>query len=560
MRRRRPLFRGPFVVLTLALVTAPVANGQPQRPTAPLVRLPFPQDDGSLTPYTFELGYPLVTLVYDTLMWRDENGVPRPWLARAVDVSADGRQVSIRLSEGARWHDGAAVTGSDVAFTLRFVAEHPHPRFTPQLKAVEAVEAPDPSTVVISLRHPSPGFTDQPLADLPMLPAHLWQGLGKDRVAPDGLPVGSGPYRLTRYEPGTVYRFEANPDYFRGAPAVTTIEVPIIDDAEETIRALERRSVDMIPLSLPEALLQRVEGLGTRVREGPTYLGTVLMFNLRRPPFDRLETRQAVARALDLDRIVRGVGRAVAADRGYLHPDSPWSSPEVLHVHDEEASRMALARLELPPFGILAPTSDPVKLEAARQVVLALERVGARAEIRELPPDELARAVGEDGTPPSFDAAIWTAPPLPSYDPDFLRPLFGSGPDAAALNHAGYTSAAFDALADRIVTTPDPAARRSAVGEVLRLLANDLPVVPLVYSTGTFVYRPAVYDGWRFVRGAGILDKRSFVEPRPVAAADDTGSDPGGSQGVPLGLAGAVLAGAGLLMAVAAMVRRLTGR
>jgi hypothetical protein len=47
------------------------------------VRLPVPRYDGTLTPYALEFGYPLVTLVYDTLLWRDAEGVPRPgWRAR----------------------------------------------------------------------------------------------------------------------------------------------------------------------------------------------------------------------------------------------------------------------------------------------------------------------------------------------------------------------------------------------------------------------------------------------------------------------------------------------
>ncbi len=52
-----------------------VSGAQGDR-AAERVRIPFPGDDGRLTPYTFELGYPLVTLIYDTLMWRDRGGAP----------------------------------------------------------------------------------------------------------------------------------------------------------------------------------------------------------------------------------------------------------------------------------------------------------------------------------------------------------------------------------------------------------------------------------------------------------------------------------------------------
>jgi peptide/nickel transport system substrate-binding protein len=91
-------------------------------PEAKVVRLPLPQYDGTLTPYSFELAYPLVTLVYDTLLWRDADGVPQPWLARSVKRSNGGRRLTVRLRRGVRWHDGRPLTANDVAFTLRFVA------------------------------------------------------------------------------------------------------------------------------------------------------------------------------------------------------------------------------------------------------------------------------------------------------------------------------------------------------------------------------------------------------------------------------------------------------
>lgn len=506
---------------------------EPSRPPAqritPLVRLPFPQEVGSLTPYTFELGYSLLTLVYDTLLWRDQDGVPQPWLARSVDRSDDGRRITVHLADNARWHDGRPVTSADVAFTIGFVAERPHPRFSPQLVAVERVETPDPTTAVIFLRHPSPGFYDQPLADLPILPEHLWRGLPRSRLAPDGLPVGSGPYRLVEHRPGEAYRFEANRDYFLGSPAVSVIEVPVIGEAEDTLRALERRQVDMIPVNLPKAATSRLEGLGIKVAEGPSYVGTVLLFNLRRPPFDRPEVRRAIAATIDLTRITRLVGNAVPAVRGYLHPDSPWSSGETLHRFKPTTSSDLPAGLA--PIEVMAPDNDPTKLETARQVALALRRAGMAADAKPVPRADLSRAVGEDGSAPSFGMAVWSSPPLASFDPDFLRQVFGSDAKLAPLNFAGYSSTEFDRLAQQIAVTADPAIRRAAVESVLRLLATDLPVLPLFFSNGSFAFRPAAFDGWLYMRGAGILDKRSFMassaEPAspPVAAPDEAPAD-----------------------------------
>ncbi|MCA1704479.1 MAG: ABC transporter substrate-binding protein, partial [Actinobacteria bacterium] len=211
--RRLAATMATFAAAALLLPATAGSQGGPS-----VVRIPFPREDGSLTPYTFRLGYPLVSLIYDTLMLRDDGGVPRPWLARSVRRS--GLRLTIQLRRGVRWQDGPPLTSDDVVFTFGHVASRRNPRFTPQVRDVAAVQATGPYTVVITLRRPSLGFLDQPLADMPILPAHLWRNLPPGRLAPSGPPIGSGPYRLVGHQKGKSYRFEANRRYFRGAPAV----------------------------------------------------------------------------------------------------------------------------------------------------------------------------------------------------------------------------------------------------------------------------------------------------------------------------------------------------
>ncbi|MGI9194404.1 MAG: ABC transporter substrate-binding protein [Actinomycetota bacterium] len=535
--------------------------------TVERLQIPFPQDDGSLTPYTFELGYSLMTLVYDTLMWHDPDGIPQPWLARSITASPDGRAITVVLPPGVKWQDNVALTSADIAFTFRFIAAHPHPRFTPELVAVLAVETPDPLTAVIKLKTPSPGFLDQPLSDMPILPEHLWKDLPPGRVAPDGLPLGSGPYRLVRYLEKESYRFQANNEYFRGPPAVKFLEVPFINDAGKTFSSFETGKSDMIPVSLPAASVDRLQSIGTGIARGPSYLGTVLMFNLRQPPFDKLEVRQAAARSLDLSRIAQQVGLATPAKRGYLHPSSRFAPSEDLPAGGGSGGSPALDGQSVE---VLAPDNDPIKIEAGRQVVLALKRAGASVVLRRLPRDELSRTVGEDGSPPQFQAAIWSSSPLASYEPDFLRRVFGSNPTDATFNYAGYQNPDFDSLADQISTTADPKLRQDAVTGALRLIATDTPVVPLFFSQGAFAFRQSRYKGWVFVKGSGILDKRSFEAPAapdpsatasapaslgPIGAESPDPTGPTSSGTSPFGLIGLGFVAAAVILGAVGFLR-----
>lgn len=522
LRPRHRLLAG-LVLIALAASAAPATA---QSPVADRVRLPFPAYDGTLTPYTFALGYPLVTLVYDTLLWRDADGVPRPWLARSVTRSKGGRTLTVRLRDGVRWHDGRALTAADVAFTFRHVAAHYQPRFTPQVENVRRVGASGRLTAVIELRTPSLGFEDQPLADLPILPRHRWQGLAAGRSAPPGRAVGSGPYRLVSAGPSRGYVLRANRAYFRGAPLVREIRVPIIGDADDTYEALRERRVDMLPLNLAEPTSGELgRTLGINVARGVSYVGTMLVLNVRRAPFHDIAARQAVYAALDLDRIARRAAPAVAADEGFIHPASRWATAERLRAPDLRTGRAGRV-LGTRPVRVLAPAGDPVRLEAGRQVVLALRQAGARATLVTRSRRQLERATGADGGRPDFDAAIASIPTLASHDPDGLARLFGSDRRTAPLNTSGYGSEAFDAFAARVASAEDVETRRTATGEMIDLLSHDAPAIPLFFSRGNFAYRTAVYDGWRFLQGTGILDKRSFLaNPAERSSAADEATE-----------------------------------
>jgi len=552
------------VTLAAALSASPAVAGPS---TAEVVRLPFPRYDGTLTPYTFDLGYPLVSLAYDTLLWRDARGIPRPWLARTVTRSRGGRRVTVRLRSGVRWHDGRPLTAADVAFTYRFMADRYQPRFTPQLDDIQRVRAPGRLTVTFDLRRPSLGFDDQPLADVPILPRHRWQGLPAGRLAPRGPAVGSGPYRLVSARRDAGYVLRANRGYFRGVPRVREIRVPIIDEAESAYQALRERRVDMVPLSLPRLAAEELQGtLGVRLRRGPSYTGTALLLNLLRPPFDRPAVRRAIGAALDLRQITRNVAPAVAATEGQIHPSSRWAAGVPLQRADAASAQSSLARLGLPPIRVLAPANDPVRLEAGRQVVVSLRRAGVRVGLATVSPARLGRAIGQEGSRPDFDAAIQSTPALVSDDPDYLTTLFGSSARSAPLNFSGYRSQAFDALARRVASAPDARTRMAATRAELRLLARDLPSIPLFFSEGTFAHRVAAYDGWTFVQGAGILDKRSFLPgegPAPRGPQDGGAVRDPGRPGSGLGFVDVVsilvLAVVAVLAGAALWQRRRTG-
>ena len=542
----------------MIVVTLGVAGSSAAAQDVKTLRVAFPSEDGSLTPYTFMTGYPLVMLVYDSLTWRDADGIARPWLARSVRRDAGGRTVTVSLRRGIRWHDGRALTADDVVFTYRYMAARTHPRFTSQLRDVASVTATDALTVVFSLRRASLGFDDQPLADVPILPRHLWEELAAGQAAPAGLPVGTGPYRLVRHVVGKRYTLRANRGYFRGRPRADVLQVPIVARESTAFAQLKRGALDASPVNVPAGTtVERSNRI--RFAEGASFSGTMLEFNLRRAPFKRRAARQAVSQGLRLGAIAgneNGPGAMAPAERGMLHPESRWAPQRTLQRSDTEAARLAFAERAVEPFTIVASRNDGVRLEAARRVVAALRGQGASVRLQALTPRQLERRLGRDGSTTDFDAAVVGIPALASYDPAYLRNVFGD-PQSATLNDGGYRSAQFEQAADRVAAQTSRRARQAAVTDELELLAHDLPAVPLFFGGTTFAYRVPGYAGWVEVQGSGILDKQSFLPvskssaATPQTASDgdprDTSDDGGGISLVPfiIALAVVMIAGGG---------------
>ena len=211
--------------------TTTAAPAEPVR-----IRAAVTGDEATLNPYTYISGFPgwnLLMLQYDSLMQLDKNGVPRPWLASSVSVNQDLTEYSVQLVEGVTWHDGTPLTADDVAFSANYYINNVEAsRFARDLRGVEGVTVTDDYNATFVLSSPNAGFELAALADVPIIPRHIWEGveLPSEHQFEGGTNIGTGPYMLVEYVEGQSYRFMANPDYFRGAPAVDELVVIVFAD------------------------------------------------------------------------------------------------------------------------------------------------------------------------------------------------------------------------------------------------------------------------------------------------------------------------------------------
>src|SRR5437867_1789522 len=269
----------------------------PSPATVPSLRLAILADEGTLQPYTYKTGYPgwnMLMLVYDSVMQLDADNVPRPLLAREVKAAGDGATYDIALRSGITWHDGQPLTADDVKFSYEYFLQNVYPRFTSPLRAIDSIATKGASDLTIALKAPNPSFPIRALADVPILPRHLWSTVEGTKVREFPATVGSGPYRLVEVAPDRVYRLQANRAYFLGAPPVDELIFPVIADLNTTLQALRAGEVHGLTRALPPEQVMPFSQPPFKVARGASFLSTLLQINDERPPFDRKEIRQAV--------------------------------------------------------------------------------------------------------------------------------------------------------------------------------------------------------------------------------------------------------------------------
>ena len=153
--------------------------------------------------------------IYDTLLVRnaDEQTAEYGHLVETIELPADRKGVAFELREAARWHDGRPVTADDVVWTFNTLRQHGRPFYRAYWGDVSEVVAEGPRRVVFRFRTDENRELALILGDIAVLPRHHWEGRDFTRPSLD-IPLGSGPYRIERFEPNRSVVYRRVPDWW----------------------------------------------------------------------------------------------------------------------------------------------------------------------------------------------------------------------------------------------------------------------------------------------------------------------------------------------------------
>lgn len=491
------------------------------------------RDESTMQPYTYVTGYPgwnMLGLMYDSLYIPDANNTPKPWLASGDNVSSDGLTHTITLRDGVKWQDGQPFTSADVKFAFEFYQKNTHSRWTPPVKDFTSIETPDANTVVITLPKPDPSFALRLLADVPIIPKHLWEGVTDPKTFENN--IGTGPFQLTEYKADEFYRFTANPDYFMGKPAVDELLLPIIKDPTTVFSSLKIGEIHAttVPLS-PELVKDFESSADMKVERGPGFATTMFQFNTERAPWDKVEVRNAVALAINTQQLVDTVllGYGTPGNPGWLHPATAFHDTSIQAQYDPAKAVEILDGLgytdsdgdgvreaDGKPMSaeLLVQSNNPQRIRSAELIAAALKDIGISLKVTSLDTDSVTAKTWPDfdvSKGRDFDVSMWgwSAPVM--VNPLRMTELVVSDPAKGSINIGGYKNAEVDTLAEELTSTVDLAKQKELVQKLEAVIARDLPFVMLYYQDGIYAFRPTTYGQWLYQQGQGIMNKLSFL-------------------------------------------------
>jgi peptide/nickel transport system substrate-binding protein len=467
-------------------------------------------DWGYPAPFTFYPrgpGYSRMSLLFDTLTWKDANGVI-PALADGWEVSDDGKEWTFYLDRNARWHDGELFTADDVKFTIEYMQDH-EGEFTwfESINYIDNVNVIDDYTVVMDLNAPMASFLVDIAGNVPILPEHIWKDVSDPLTfKTDDAVIGTGPLKLVEYDSATAsYQYEANHDYYDGKLRVDEF---ISMDVSNTAAALQVGDVDEVSFWGSEiSAVQDFEGNSDfEIITGPSFWVLQVIFNCDAYPNDDVEFRQAIAHGIDRDEIVSQVlhDGGISANTGIMHPDSIWYNPDcTVYEYNTDTANTTLDSLGFVDTDSNGIRNYPAGAERSGDITFDLYTIGKFVNEAKLIHDDL-EIIGIDIEVITSD---WGTIDSKLKDGNFDTVISGHGgisnpqimriPDWPA---STYHSDDYDSIfADQEVEM-DLDTRKELVNQLQEKVADDLPVYTLYHPYMWCVYDPEVLDTWFYTR------------------------------------------------------------
>jgi microcin C transport system substrate-binding protein len=356
--------------------------------------------------------------VWDTLLKpnADEGETAYGLLAGVIEIPADHMSVAFELRPEAKFNDGSPVTAEDVVWTFQTLRDKGRPFYGQYYADISSVSVEGPRRVVFHFKSNANRELPLILGQMPVLPKHWWEGREFDKPLTDP-PLGSGAYRVGKFEFGRTLTMERVPDVWskdlpvmRGQNNIDTRRTEYFRDSTVSMEAFKAGQIDFRVESVSKQWatgydfpavqkgLVKKEALAHRLPTGMQGFG----MNTRRPLFKDVRVRHALALAFDFE-----WANANLFYGAYTRTKSYFSNSDLASSGIPEGDELALLdkyRDQLPPDLFTKPFQLPVtdgsgnNREALRAALSLLEQAGWKVRDQKL--------VDAEGHPFSFEILL----------------------------------------------------------------------------------------------------------------------------------------------------------
>lgn len=466
--------------------------------------------------------------IFNTLIDYNLDGSERPELAESWEISKDGLSYTWRLVKNAEWHDGKPFTSADVKYNFEELLPKYHPTGGQSFDCIDRVDTPDAYTAIFKLKYPFPPLIKfLGLFNAGIAPKHIFEGSDPRRnpyATGEKPPIGTGPFKFVEWVKGDHITLVKNPKYFKkDRPYLDKIIIkPVARDPMGAVLALEKGEIDYFPMYIPLSEVDRLRKVpGVIVTnqgdEGFNTIGSNIMFNLKREPYNNLKFRQAIAHAVDKREIIAKAfyGKGNPAS-GPIHSNmmnifNPATNTTIVYKLDRAKSDQLLdevglkrgadgVRLKVPFAYDMADFSQVKTAEVLRE---QLAKVGVDLVLQPMEPATMYDVVWAKF---NYDMALWRsmstlADPSVGAARAYLTAQIGKG---SFTNGMQYSNPRIDELFPKVQREVDEKKRLEMYYEIQEILVKDLPLVWLVEPDNWSAYRddfvgiPAgIYGGMR---------------------------------------------------------------
>jgi peptide/nickel transport system substrate-binding protein len=438
--------------------------------------------------------------IYNGLITHDRDMSIVPDLAESWTLSKDCLDLTFKLRQNVRWHDGRPFTADDVVFTHQLMTHPKTPSpYKDDFTSVDSVRAVDPYTVRVRYREPYAKALF--IWGQSVLPRHLLERYvneGRLREAPQNFtaPVGTGPYRFREMRSGEKIVLVANPDYYAGPPHISRIVYRIIPSQATIFLELKAKGIDTATLTALQYSRQTDYPAFAKAYNKfryPANAYSYLGLNLKDPRFADKRVRHAFAHAINRGDLIDGVRLGLARPATGPYKPGTWvHNPHVrTYPYDPARARALLAEAgwkttngdgllvkdgQAFTFELLTSQGSDEGRKVAEIIQANLREIGIGVEIRVL---EWAAFLKEHVRKRRFEAVSmgWSI----GLDPDQYGIWHSSktGPDE--FNFVSYSNPEVDRLLDLGRMTCLQSERKRAYDRLQEILAEDQPIIFLYF-------------------------------------------------------------------------------